>query len=160
VNPLAPAYLMLAALASAQPFASPTELLASLYRIYQPGASGRSPFADAATAQRYFTGRLSSLVIADQRWSAAHQDIACIDYDPVIQAQDYRLENLKIRVDPMGPAASSVAAQASFNNLGEATTVYFTLVRSADGWKIDDLASPRGASFRQQLETCLRKLPK
>jgi uncharacterized protein DUF3828 len=162
VSRLAIAYLVFAALPAAQPFGSPAELLSSLYQLYddRPGAPDRSPFADAAAIDRYFTSRLGSLIRADQRWSAAHQEIACIDFDPVIQAQDYRVTNLKIRIEPAPSGAQSVMAAVSFDNLGTATTVYFTLVKSAAGWKIDDLASPRAASFRHYLESCSRKLPK
>ncbi|HHY51506.1 MAG TPA: DUF3828 domain-containing protein [Alphaproteobacteria bacterium] len=62
-----------------------------------------------------------------------------LDFDPLINAQDYELSELII-ADPVVKGDSAEVA-VSFSNFGEPQELHFYLVRRAEGWKIDDIES-------------------
>jgi hypothetical protein len=70
-------------------------------------------------------------------------EMPIIDFDPFTNAQDYQISDL-IVADPIvsGDEASVVV---SFLNFSEPQELRFTLVRRAEGWKIDDIESLAGA---------------
>lgn len=77
-----------------------------------------------------------------------------IDYDPVINAQDFEIKAVTTRV--VTPAKDGVAAvEASFTNMATPTKVTFNL-REEDGvWKIDDIQSD-GVSFRASIGEAIK----
>ncbi|MHB1103301.1 MAG: DUF3828 domain-containing protein [Devosia sp.] len=69
-------------------------------------------------------------------------EVGAIDFDPFINAQDYEIKDLAI-----GDAAidgDQAIVMATFTNFGEPREMRFTLVRRAEGWKIDDIEALSG----------------
>lgn len=73
---------------------------------------------------------------------AAEMEMPGLGFDPFVNGQDFQLGDF-IVADPMvsGDAATVVV---SFLNFGEPQELRFTLVRRAEGWKIDDIESLAG----------------
>lgn len=79
-----------------------------------------------------------------------------IDYDPIVNAQDYSISNLKIDVDP--PANSDTAhVVARFDNQGQKTTVEYDMIVEDGAWKIDAIRSGTG-DFRQLIDEALKPI--
>jgi hypothetical protein len=79
-----------------------------------------------------------------------------IDYDPIVNAQDYSISNLKIDVDP--PANSDKAhVVARFDNQGQKTTVEYDMVVEDGAWKVDAIRSGTG-DFRQLIDEALKPI--
>lgn len=105
---------------------------------YVPYESGQFP----VDVTELFSPTLKQLWDAmAARSEAANEPI--IDFDPYINAQDYELSEL-IVADPVVDGDRALVA-VSFRNFGEAQEMRFTLVRRAEGWKIDDIEAVGGA---------------
>lgn len=73
--------------------------------------------------------------------------VGALDFDPFVNGQDYRIEGLAIATQIVDGDGATVIA--TFTNFGEPQEMRFTLVRRAEGWKIDDIeALGGGASWR------------
>lgn len=67
-----------------------------------------------------------------------------LGFDPVIDGQDFEIANLEVALE--GPADDrATTVRADFTNLGEATTVYFDMVRADDGWRVRDVHTDQWA---------------
>jgi hypothetical protein len=75
-----------------------------------------------------------------------------IDYDPVANAQEYSVSNLRLRSAANGAGARVVA---HFDNLGEANEVEYDLVQENGAWKIDNIGSGTD-NLRAAIETALK----
>lgn len=83
-------------------------------------------------------------------------DAPIIDFDPFTNAQDYELSELVI-VDPVVNGDQAMVA-ASFLNFGGPQEMRFTLVRRAEGWKIDDIEAV-GGEYQWRLSELLAADP-
>jgi len=79
-----------------------------------------------------------------------------IDYDPVVNAQDYFITNLRIEVD-RPPAAGKAHVIARFDNLGQTTSVVYDMVLEDGKWKVDEIRSA-DQDFRQSIIDALKTL--
>lgn len=64
-----------------------------------------------------------------------------LDFDPVIDAQDYQLANVAVSTDGM-VENSHATVRASFTNMGQAREVVYDLVWENNGWRIDNIRTP------------------
>jgi hypothetical protein len=64
-------------------------------------------------------------------------EVGAVNFDPLINAQDYDIDDIVISA-PLVEGDNALVI-ASFNNFGEPQEIRFTLVRRAEGWKIDDI---------------------
>jgi hypothetical protein len=69
-------------------------------------------------------------------------EIGAIDFDPFINGQDYEIKDLLI-ADPLIDGDLAIVT-ATFTNFDEPQEIRFTLVRRAEGWKIDDIEAVSG----------------
>ena len=126
---------LLPAAAMAQPvFENPAGLIEYAYALYEHGE-----FPEDVT--ELFSPTLKQLWNETAARSEA-MEMPIIDFDPFINAQDYQISDLVV-ADPVvkGDAAAVVV---SFLNFSEPQELRFTLVRRAEGWKIDDIESLAG----------------
>jgi hypothetical protein len=126
---------MLPAAAAAGPvFDSPAGLIEYAYAPYEHG-----DFPQDVT--RLFSPTLKQLW-NESAARSEEMEMPIIDFDPFINAQDYQISDLVV-ADPVvrGDAATVVV---SFLNFNEPQELRFTLVRRAEGWKIDDIESLAG----------------
>lgn len=104
---------------------------------YVPYASGEFP---ADTFELYAPTLMELWDAMEAR--TPEGEVGAIDFDPFINAQDYEIKDVAI-----GDAAidgDEATVTATFTNFGEPQEIRFTLVRLADGWKIDDIESLAG----------------
>jgi len=130
--------------ALAASFDTPQALLAALYAD-KTGSSD----PDALTQyQDYFSDHLNGLFKADAAKTAPGESLS-LDFDPVIAGQDGEAEKLKIGKAEIGGDRAKVVVK--FKN-GVPVTLYYSLVRQADGWKVDDIED-KGAQFPWKVST-------
>ena len=129
------AALLLPAAAQAQPvFEDARGLIEYAYAPYESG-----DFPEEIT--ELFSPTLKQLWEGMSERSEA-SEMPIVDFDPFINAQDYELSDLVI-ADPAIEGDQAMVA-VSFANFGEPQELHFTLVRRAEGWKIDDIESVGG----------------
>ena len=64
-----------------------------------------------------------------------------IDFDPLIDAQDFQLSNLRVEVVQQ-PQEDRAIVEARFSNIGRTTIVYYDM-RAVDGaWRVDNVRTP------------------
>lgn len=61
-----------------------------------------------------------------------------LDFDPLIDAQDYQLTNLNVATDGM-VEASHATVRASFQNAGQPAEVLYDMVWEDDRWKVNNI---------------------
>ena len=110
--------------------------LAVIHALYQPylnGGNGGRGIRTAGVA----TPALTALI-----------EKAELDYDPVVNGQDFSIKDLKLTTQSSGATATVVAA---FQNFDQPTRVTYTLTSSEGGWHVDDVRFEDGRSLRKEL---------
>ena len=104
---------------------------------------------------RYFAPRLIAAINEDAR--LAHGEVGYVDGDPICQCQDPDGVHAKVtRVTLQGPSSASAEVIVDFTD-STARRVRFSLVRTAAGWRIADVASGDEPSFLRAVEDSNRK---
>jgi Protein of unknown function (DUF3828) len=131
---LALTLLLLAIATPAFAFDTPKALLQALYAPYSKGDSFDWSKWDEA---KFRSKALNTLFAADEK--EANGDIGRLDFDPYIDGQDYQITALKIGDAKI--VGTTATAEVTFKNFDNPEDMTFTLLKEADGWKIDDVAS-------------------
>lgn len=119
-------------------FQTPQALLEAMYDDKVGSADPNS----LTRYQDYFSDHLNGLFKADAAKTEPGDSLS-LDFDPVIAGQNGEAEHLKIgKPDIKGDKAKVVV---KFTN-GVPVTLYYSLVRQPDGWKVDDIED-KGAQF-------------
>jgi hypothetical protein len=79
-----------------------------------------------------------------------------IDFDPIANAQDFALANLRLETDRAEPGGHAHVT-AHFDNQGQASAVGYDLVREDGAWKIDAIHDGQD-DLRQIIETALKPI--
>ena len=153
-------YLLLALALSAGTFAapkeSPAQIVQKLYDAYQQP----SVQENTAAFEDYASAELKALLAKAEQ--LAGDEIGCLDYDFVIQGQDYDAEsikkNLKIK------ALDKESVEAKFTNF-DPTTVIYKFACTENQCEITDLLEEdqethKPKSFKEGLANCLVDLEK
>jgi hypothetical protein len=132
--------LLFATAAAAQPpiFDDPKGLIAQAYAPYEAGG-----FYEDLT--ELFSPTLRQLW-DDMAARSEAADMPIIDFDPLVNGQDFEIVDLVIADPVVGGDTATVAV--SFLNFGDLQELRFTLVRRAEGWKIDDIQALGENSWR------------
>ena len=113
------------------------------------------------------SGNIDNLFTSDFNHALAHDEkarkgeVACLDYDYIIQGQDFDAKEikrtLKIKTLPNGPV------EVQFNNYNSKNIIHYVLICQNNKCLIDDIIEsdetnkqPKN-SFKQNLRQCLRK---
>lgn len=153
-------YLLLALALSAGAFAapkeSPAQIVQKLYDAYQ------QPSVQEITAafEDYASAELKALLAKDEQ--LAGDEIGCLDYDFVIQGQDYDAESIKKTLKIKALDKESV--EAKFTNF-DPTTVIYKFACTENQCEITDLLEEdqethKPKSFKEGLANCLVDLEK
>jgi hypothetical protein len=121
-----------AAAAPAQTQPDPVAYIRAIYVSYERN----NP---AAWFDRNYSARLRKLIDADRESAAKEGDAGKFDWDPIINAQDWKLTNVKILL--VSRTGDDAVVDAAFRNLGSDQQMRFTLVRESGKWAIDDVAA-------------------
>jgi hypothetical protein len=65
-----------------------------------------------------------------------------LDFDPLIDAQDYQLTNLNVTTDAV-VANSHATVRANFTNAGAPSEVVYDLIWENGGWRVDNVRTSR-----------------
>ena len=153
-------YLLLALALSAGAFAAPKEspeqIVRKLYDAYQQP----SVQENTAAFEDYASAELKALLAKDEQ--LAGDEIGCIDYDFVIQGQDYDAESIKKTLKIKALDKESV--EAKFTNF-DPTTVIYKFACTENQCEITDLLEEdqethKPKSFKEGLANCLVDLEK
>jgi hypothetical protein len=129
---------------SAQPFDDPVALVE---KIYEPYLAGEIPEGQ----HEFFSATLETL-FETAAAATPEGEIGPLDFDPVINGQDFDISRL--RVQEVQNDGSAAIVEASFVNLGERQRILFMLTHGDEGWKVNDLQSV-GPNFRWRLTELL-----
>ena len=153
-------YLLLALALSASAFAapkeSPAQIVQKLYDAYQQP----SVQENTALFEDYASAELKALLAKDEQ--LAGDEIDCLDYDFVIQGQDYDAESIKKTLKIKALDKESV--EAKFTNF-DPTTVIYKFACTENQCEITDLLEEdqethKPKSFKEGLANCLADLEK
>ena len=153
-------YLLLALALSAGAFAapkeSPVQIVQKLYDAYQQP----SVQENTALFEDYASTELKALLAKDEQ--LAGDEIGCLDYDFVIQGQDYDAESIKKTLKIKALDKESV--EAKFTNF-DPTTVIYKFACTENQCEITDLLEEdqethKPKSFKEGLANCLADLEK
>lgn len=116
---------------AAPPEADPAAFVRALYEPYLTG--GALP----EFRRRPWSARLrSELDAMIARSNAINEPI--LDFDPIIDAQDYELRSLNV-IPIFRVEAANAGVRAQFVNMGEPREVIYDLVWEGGGWRIDNM---------------------
>jgi hypothetical protein len=143
---------LVAGFASAQPESSNPdtgkELVAQLYKEH----AGKSDPLDYPASKKllpnYFSKPLLDLYLKDQEESKG--EVGKIDFDPLYDAQDFKISDFNLVVLPNKKGSGYVAAR--FKNMGADQEIIFALQRTKTGWRIADIQYKDGRSLRKILK--------
>ena len=100
---------------------------------------------DAETASAHTGGSLQAFLDELAIFSRENPDYPCVDFDPLINAQDYDEEELARTLKLEEEAGDEAAVvTASFGIFGETRSVIWNLNKSDGSWKVTDIASGDG----------------
>ena len=119
------------------------KFLDGIYSAYSTPNSPGTRINSRALLDRYFTPALAALIDRDGKRAAAKGEVPALSGDPFIDAQDWEIKGLAIDLKENGPARA--AAIVAFTNFGEARQVRLDLVKTAAGWRIDDIHWRQGS---------------
>jgi Protein of unknown function (DUF3828) len=142
--------------AAPPPASDPAEVIRQLYRDHQPWKGKRVEYNDPAVAARYFDDSLIALFGKDREQSERNKDLPCLDFDPILQAQDFDEAGItepRIRAVPRG---KDVAYEVTFTGRSKewknwSVRAIYLLERTRNGWRVHDIEFPKGGSLRKTL---------
>jgi hypothetical protein len=110
--------------------------------------------ADDETMAKYLDPKLAALVAANY----AKDDFeSAIDYDPLVQAQDY--DQIKPVFKIESQTAKEATVRSTFKNFDEMTTIFLDLTLTAKGWRLSDIRTTAGDSLLLEITELNAKSP-
>jgi hypothetical protein len=121
----------------------PDAAVRALYSPYLPGGDERmSAFDNEAERAKRFTANLVKEMKAYFQRQEKAGEPGGLDFDPIVNGQDYKIDRLDVRVDKTVAKKSAIVI-AEFKNFDETMRVKYKLVFEGGQWKVDDIASLR-----------------
>jgi hypothetical protein len=135
------------AFAALPQFAFADDALAFAQSLYAlPNLWGDVTTDDAAIA-KYLAPDLAALI--KENYANPDPD-AALDYDPLVQAQDF--SDVKTKFTVKSETATAATIEVAIDNLDASTTVTLYLVETAEGWRLANLQGPDGPSLADELK--------
>lgn len=111
----------------------------NIYKAYVSkngkGGNGVSIATDAAV-RRYFSSPVAALIIADARQAKKRDDVPTLDGDPFVGHQDWEISAAAVEISENQTAAKGTV---TLTNGGKLEKISLSLVKTPDGWRIDDV---------------------
>lgn len=105
--------------------------------VYAPYLADQSPDDEAGWRS---TG-LNALYKADEE-RTPEGEMGALDFDPYVDGQDFQITDLAIDEPVLDGDKGTVTVR--FRNFDQPREMVYSVVREADGWKVDDLKSVLG----------------
>ncbi len=115
-------------------FDDPTGLIEYVYLPYTSGTSPEDAF-------ELYSPSLAQLWQDMEKRSVA-TGAGGLGFDPLVNGQDFDIDGFAVGAPAM--SGDWAVVSATFTNFGMPQEIRFTLVRRAEGWKIDDVESLAG----------------
>ncbi|MET0181328.1 MAG: hypothetical protein ABW199_00425, partial [Caulobacterales bacterium] len=113
--------------------------------LYQSYLDGQNP-PDLANAAPW-SNEMRDL-LRQMKDASKEQEGPVIDFDPLIDGQDFEITDLTVSVEEP-PANGRAVVEAKFKNFGEDVQVHYDLVEDG-GWRVDNIRT-RSWSLRELL---------
>jgi hypothetical protein len=124
---------------------SAKEFVENIYKAYVSkggkGGNGVSIGSDAAI-RRYFSPAVAALIIADARQAKKRDDVPALDGDPFVGYQDWEITAATVDIVESGATARGTV---TLTNMGKPEKVSLALVKTPNGWRIDDVIWTEGS---------------
>ena len=122
---------------------SAQDFLAAIYARYKGKDSKGVSFGTTAQINSLFTPSLARLIAADAKAAAKRNEVGALGGDPFIDAQDWEITDVSIAVKDTGP--DKATGTVTFKNFGKDVTVTHDLIKTKQGWRIDEIRMPSGS---------------
>lgn len=126
---------IVAGIGSAFAYDTPEALLKALYTPYLAGDDFNWDNWDESAFRSASLNELFAKDLAD----TPEGDVGRLDFDPYVDGQDYQIADFKILTPVIDGDKASV--EVTFKNFDLAEDLIFSLVKEADGWRVDDVSS-------------------
>ncbi len=141
------AAVLAASAAPAQPDlrADPAVWLRQIYALYQRAQNDHAldPQATTELVERRASRALAALFKRDEDCSRKSNQICALDWDFVIDGQDWEISHVK--VGPLQAQGDKATVTVSFVNLKTPCVNVYDFVREDGDWKVDDIETqPKG----------------
>lgn len=114
-----------------------------LHSIYDQYKSEEGPPLDDAAMANYFAPETYKLIKADSDAAAAKGELPLLSGDPFIDAQDWKIDQIKIAVEE--PKPDTAKGTVTFQNFGEPFEIKLDLSKTPKGWRITEIYAPSGS---------------
>jgi len=122
---------------------SAQDFLNAIYAKYKGKNAKGVVLRTEADYARYFTPSLVKLIDDDAKAAKKNDDIPSLEGDPFIDAQDFKINSYTIAVKDTGP--DKAHGTVKFKNMKENVTAEIDLVKTKDGWRIDEIVTGTGS---------------
>lgn len=139
--PAVTAAALLASLPVAHADPAAEAFLHSIYDAYD-GENGGGVMLDDVALPNYFTPHLVGLIQDDIKTAQANSEVPKLDGDPFIDAQDWKISGLDIKVEDRD--TSHALGTVTYKNFDQLQVMKLDLVKGANGWRIEEISGPRG----------------
>jgi hypothetical protein len=112
------------------------ELVRGLYRPYERDAAAPSALR---LLRPHPSKRLRALIAKEERCTAKSREICNLDFDVIINGQDWELKNL--RIEPAKLEADRASVVARFINIDTPQRIVYKFVRESSRWRLEDVES-------------------
>jgi hypothetical protein len=147
---LAAALMLAAAPAAAQPQPD-QEPLRIVRAFYAPYLANRSDANALDLIRAHATPELQRLIDRENACVRRTQGICAVDYDVLVDGQDFKISALQVTAQNARPGAMSV--RAAFRNFNRAKAVDFSFAITGGRWLLSDVTMTDGA---RRLTTLLK----
>ena len=135
--------------------ATPQQMLGAIYARYAAQDEPNLPLSSEANLRAFFVPDLAASVSAFMAYSGRLPD-GCRADDPFVPGfqGDYKVTRVGIDASPISDGAEHATVHVAFRNFGKPATVTVLLDRTSAGWRIADVSSSPGQSFRAGMVAC------
>ncbi len=123
----------------------PSAWLRQVYELYRRAEN--APELDTRANYRLIVNRasrsLAALFKKNDDCEAEQEGICALDWDFVVDGQDFRLSNIKVGATAVSGDTASVTV--SFTNFESSCVNVYRFVREDDEWKVEDIETRRGS---------------
>lgn len=125
--------------------ADPSAWLKQVYALYQKAQSTAALEGKASTTliEKRASKALAALFKKDAACSKRSQGVCALDWDFVVDGQDYKLSD--VDVGPSVVDGDKASVTVTFTNLDAKCRNVYTFVREGGQWKVDDILTKSGA---------------
>ena len=134
----------------------PSAWLKQVYELYEKAQSNTALDGKATTdlIEKRSSKPLAALFRKDAACSKRTQGVCALDFDFVVDGQDYKISN--VDVGPTVAAGDKATVTVTFRNFDANSRNVYTFVREGGQWKVDDVLFKSGADQPASLAKLIR----